>query len=348
MLIPTISLPALLRIKPGVLGRLGIYLAREEFRAISLFVSEGILPSILSEIESSLNKQGISVASSEIVSDSTAENALLLLGRLPLDIKAVVGVGGGKALDVAKFVSHLANRPYIAVPTSLSNDGFCSPQASLTLNGRRKSIGARLPYGVVVDTQICLNAPRSLWLSGIGDLVAKLTAVYEWKAAFHAQGEPVNDLAALLSDATVWQFLSRPVHDLEGMRLLATALMLNGISMEICGSSRPASGSEHLISHALDEISRRPRWHGVQVGMATYLMSTIIDEHSNEIRKLLAETGFIELVQQDPFDVEEWRAAIWKAPSIKPHYYSLLNTHGVQEKLIQSLTNDPYLAGCFR
>lgn len=86
-----------------------------------------------------------------------------------------------------------------------------------------------------------------LWLSGVGDLVAKLTAITDWKLAFHAVGTKINDFAALLSDSTVFQFIARPLRDLEGVRLLGTALMLNGISMGVCGSSRPASGSEHLM-----------------------------------------------------------------------------------------------------
>ena len=87
--------------------------------------------------------------------------------------------------------------------------------------------------------------------------------------------------AALRSDGSIHSFLSHPKLDLEGVRLLATSLMLNGIAMEVCGSSRPASGSEHLISHALDASSARPRLHGLQVGVATYLMSL----------KRLLETG---------------------------------------------------------
>ncbi len=140
-----------------------------------------------------------------------------------------------------------------------------------TLGGGRRSLAAALPQGVVVDVDACLAAPRILWLSGVGDLVSKLSAVFDWKLAFHHAGEPVNDLAALLSDATVRQFVARPAYDAQGLTALATALMLNGIAMEICGSSRPASGSEHLVSHALDATSARPRLHGLQVGVATYL-----------------------------------------------------------------------------
>jgi glycerol-1-phosphate dehydrogenase [NAD(P)+] len=178
-------------------------------------------------------------------------------------------------LDFGKYLASLSGLSYFAVPTSLSNDGFCSPQASLTLRGRRQSLPTGLPYAVIVDTEVCLGAPAALWCSGIGDLVAKLTAVRDWKLAFHARGTPVNDLAALISDASFYQFMASPTRDPEGIRLLATALMLNGVAMEVAGSSRPASGSEHLISHALDHITTRPGLHGLQVGVATYIVSRL-------------------------------------------------------------------------
>ena len=67
-----------------------------------------------------------------------------------------------------------------------------------------------MPFGVAIDTELCLAAPEILWLAGVGDLVAKLTAVADWKLAFNAVGTPVDDFAALLSDATVFQFIARP------------------------------------------------------------------------------------------------------------------------------------------
>jgi glycerol-1-phosphate dehydrogenase [NAD(P)+] len=127
----------------------------------------------------------------------------------------------------------------------------------------------------VVDTAVCRDAPRILTLSGVGDLVSKFTAVRDWKLAFHQTGEPIDDFAVLLSDGSIHSYLSHPRFDLDGIRLLATSLMMNGIAMEICGSSRPASGGEHLISHALDAHSSWPRLHGLQVGIATYVVSIL-------------------------------------------------------------------------
>ncbi len=278
--------------------------------------------------------------------EASFEQARELFPRIPARTRAIIGYGGGKALDVAKYVAFLTRLPYIAVPTSLSNDGFCSPQSSLTLEGRRKSLPSAMPFGVALDTEICLAAPEILWLSGVGDLVAKLTAVADWKLAFNAVGTLVDDFAALLSDATVFQFIARPTRDIEGVRLLGTSLMLNGIAMEVCGSSRPASGSEHLISHALDSLGGKPRMHGLQVGVAAYLVSLLQGQNSAAIADLFAKTGFWDAVAADPFRRGDWLEALRRAPSIKQDFYTVLSSRDCLPEADQFLRTDPHLQRC--
>src|SRR5262249_59353882 len=108
------------------------------------------------------------------------------------------------------------------------------PQAGVRVQGKRRALPAALPFGVVIDTAVCRDAPRALTLSGVGDLVAKFTALRDWNLAFHRTGEPVNDFAALLSNGSIHSYLSHPQFDLDGIRLLATSLLLNGIAMELC------------------------------------------------------------------------------------------------------------------
>lgn len=344
---PAIALPSLVRIKPGAVDRLGVYLARAQQRRVAVLVSEGLPAELQRRLESALAAERIEAVRQAELDEASFERVAEIFAAWPADYQAVIGFGGGKALDAAKYLAFLADRPYYAVPTSLSNDGFCSPQSSLTLGGRRRSLAARLPQGVVIDAEICLGAPEALWLSGVGDLVAKVTAVRDWKLAFHARGEPVDDLAALLSDATVFQFLARPVRDRDGMQLLGTALMLNGIAMEICGSSRPASGGEHLISHALDRLTSRPRLHGLQVGVAAYLTSRLQEQGTERIAKVFDRTGFWKAVSADPFSLEEWRRAIAMAPEIKPGFYTVLSVPENLERAQRLLTDDPRLAPCF-
>ncbi len=343
----TISVPALVRMKSGALDRLGIYLARAGHLQVAILQSSGLKWELAERALKSLVTEGVSVDFHAEVVDASFEQAASHLAQLSSETQAVVGLGGGKALDTAKYVAFLANRNYYAVPTSLSNDGFCSPQASLTLAGRRCSLAARLPAGVIIDTDVCLQAPLSLWWSGVGDLVAKITAIHDWKMAFHACGEAVNDLAALLSDATVRQFMTRPIRDEEGIRLLGTSLLLNGIAMEIGGSSRPASGSEHLISHALDQRSQRPRLHGLQVGMATYLVANLQGQRADEVGRVLGRTGFWDGIRSDPFSRAEWLDAVEVAPSIKANYHTVLSERNCVQAVAHLIDTDPLLSGCF-
>ena len=343
-----INLPWLVRIKPGALQRLGLYLARSGLTAVALFHSEGLLQSILDMARQSLRDHGIALALFHEVKQASVEEAVHLLGAVPSSCKALIGFGGGKALDVVKYAASLAGLPYFAVPTSLSNDGFCSPQASLTLEGTRRSLPTGLPEAVVVDLAVCQRAPLPLWHSGIGDLSSKFTAVADWKLAFHRRGVPVNDLAALMSDASVFQFMANPVSDEKGIRLLATALMLNGIAMEIAGSSRPASGSEHLISHALDMIEARQRLHGLQTGTAAYLVSSVQSgSHHQTIGELFARTSFWESIRKQPFSKEEWRIAVERAPSIKEDFYTILSDREVWPEFARMIAHDTALAECF-
>lgn len=349
MLRPTqIAIPTLVRAKEGALDRLGLYLSRGGHKKVAVLVSKGLLPPLPDRVTASLKEKVVEPAAWVEVADNDLESTARVFADLPKGVSAIVGVGGGKALDVAKYVGFLSRLPYFAVPTSLSNDGFCSPQSSLTIRGKRKSLPAALPFGVVIDTVICRDAPRILTLSGVGDLVSKFTAIRDWKLAFHAVNEPVDDFAALMSDGTIYSFMSHPQFDLDGIRLLATALMLNGIAMEICGSSRPASGSEHLISHALDATSARPRLHGLQVGVATYLVSILQGENTERIAALFDATGFWDVITADPFSRAEWLHAVRVAPSIKEGYYTVLSSRDVLPEVERLLSEDARLARCFR
>jgi glycerol-1-phosphate dehydrogenase [NAD(P)+] len=343
-----INLPWLVRIKPGALKRLGLYLARPGLTEVAVFHSEGLLPSIIAMAQQSLREHGVAAELLHEVKQASVEEAVHLLGAIPSSCKALVGLGGGKALDVAKYAASLAGLPYFATPTSLSNDGFCSPQSSLTVEGKRRSMHTSLPAAVVVDLAICHQAPLVLWHSGIGDLSSKFTAVFDWKLAFRRRGVPVNDLAALMSDASVFQLMANPQSDEQGIRLLATALMLNGIAMEIAGSSRPASGSEHLISHALDMIEARPRLHGLQTGTAAYLISSVQSgSHHETIGELFAQTSFWDSIRKQPFSKEEWRIAVERAPSIKEDFYTILSEKEVWPEFAGMIAHDTALAGCF-
>ncbi len=344
-----IGIPSLVRIKLGALDRIGVYTRRLNVQRPAVLFSAGLVGAIDGRAQESLHREGCAPPIRVDVQTGDFDEAVSIFRSLPASVDAVLGVGGGRALDVAKYVALLAGVRYLAVPTSLSNDGFCSPQVSLVLQGKRRSIQARMPVAVVVDTEVCRHAPISLWCAGVGDLVAKVTAVRDWKLAFHRAGTPVNDFAALLSDSSVLPFMAHPRRDVEGVRHLATALMLNGIAMSIAGSSRPASGSEHLISHALDEITHRPRSHGLQVGLASYLVTHLQGGDVTRLNEVFTHADFWRTVHQDPFDAQEWRRAIELAPNLKPSFHTVLNEPGVDALSVFSnlMQKDDDFSRCF-
>lgn len=342
-----ISIPTLVRIKPDSIDNIGIYARRNQFFKLMLLTSEGLDPSLIERVKQSFAREPITLLNEVRVSSSDLETAQAIFQSMPQSTNAIIGLGGGKALDVAKYVSFLSRIPYISMPTSLSNDGFCSPQSSLEYKKKRRSYSSVMPYGVVIDTRVCMEAPEILWHSGVGDLVAKITAAYDWKLAHKIKGIQLDDFSELLSDATVFQFMARPKRDLEGIRLLGTALLLNGIAMEICGSSRPASGSEHLISHALDSISKKPRLHGLQVGIASYVISRLQGHGTERISELFDATGFWDAVRKDPFIKSEWLEAFRLAPNIKSDFYTVLSERDCFKEFKEILDHDTNLLGIF-
>jgi glycerol-1-phosphate dehydrogenase [NAD(P)+] len=340
--------PAFVRMKPQALSRLGLYLRRLGHRRPMFLASDALPDSIIHPVQTGLQQVQIEPHGWEVVQEASFEAASELFSQLPSGCDCVIGVGGGKCLDVAKYIASLAGLTYFALPTSLSNDAMAAPQASLLLRGKRKSLPCHLPFGVVVDTEICLRAPTRLWCSGVGELMAKLTAIHDWKLAYHHRQEPVDDLAALISQSSVFQFMAHPVRDLQGVNLLATALLMSGTAMAMCGSSRPASGSEHLISHALDASPTAPsQLHGIQVGLAAYIVSQLQGEYTQQIASIYDQTGFWQIVAEKPFSRSDWLAAAERAPAVRPDRYTVLSQADSLSRLTSIVHDDPRLTSCF-
>jgi len=145
---------------------MGIYARRHDLSRVAVLVSRDLPEPLSRRLEAALSGAGVRILQWQPVSEASFEQAQAVFSGLPGNVQAIVGLGGGKALDTAKYVAFLGRLRYLAVPTSLSNDGFCSPQSSLTLAGKRRSLPSRMPFGVVIDTEVTGGAPESLWWSG--------------------------------------------------------------------------------------------------------------------------------------------------------------------------------------
>ena len=341
-----ISIPTLLRIKPDTINKIGKYLRNEKLSKIALFYGEGMKNLIGEKIQISLESSEIRILFEDTISSSDIENIFKTSFALPGITEAIVAVGGGKVIDYCKFLAFILQIPIISIPTSISNDGFSSPVSSLFVNNKRRTMKAKIPYGVIIDTNMIKNSPVKYTLSGIGDMVSKYTAIYDWKLSYKKTGEYVNDFAVLISANSIdnlVNYRNKNVEDLEFIKLLCGSLVMSGIAMEVSGSSRPASGSEHLISHAYDKITSTPFLHGIQVGVATYAISILQNNSKQELIKLLLEeTGFFDFVRQNPLNRNEFIEAVKYAHNIKEGYYTILSEEGSVDKLIDFINTDSY------
>lgn len=341
-----IAIPALLKIGPGALGELGTYLKDLRMEKVVILFGNGLIEMFGMDVMKSLAEMGIDVLEYQELDTVRLEDLTSLAFSMPAKTQAVIGIGGGKVIDAAKYCGFLRNLAFISIPTSASSDGFSSASASLLVEGRRKSVPARLAYGIVVDTQIIKSAPKKFIYSGIGDMVSKITALYDWKfEEEHGYGK-VNDFATMIAKKAVNSFVRTPFESIEEdlfIKELLDSLAMSGIANEIAGSSAPTSGSEHLISHALDKMLEQPQLHGIQVGIATYLMSVVQDHRYKRVNTIFTQTGFWDFVKTLEMRHVDFEQAIDLAPSIKPFRYTYLHEQEYRDRAKEVLATDEKL-----
>lgn len=241
----------------------------------------------------------------------------------------LIGVGGGKSIDVAKFASFQEGRPFISVPTAASHDGIASARASIKGTRQTTSVQTHAPLAIVADTLIIQRAPRRLLAAGCGDLVANFTAVRDWELAYRMRSEPYSEYAAALSLMSAQLVLENADIIKEGkeesVRKVVKALISSGVAMGIAGSSRPASGSEHLFSHALDLITPKPALHGEQCGVGAIMMMYLQGDDWRAIREALRTIGCPTNARELDIPAKYIVKALTIAHRIRPGRYTILS-----------------------
>ncbi len=256
-------------------------------------------------------------------------------------VEAVIGFGGGKPIDVGKFSAWKLEVPFISIPTSPSHDGIASPFTSLKGSNRPYSVRTRTPVAVIADIDIISSAPLRLIRAGAGDLVAKLTAVRDWKLAHRLKGEYYGEYAAklaLLSAKHVIEYAgSIGRGSREAVRVLVEGLISSGVAMCIAGSTRPASGSEHLFSHALDIVAPGRALHGEQVALGTIMMMYLHGGDWRKVRNTLKKIGLPTRAHDLGIPEEAVIEALTIMHRIRPDRYTIVGETGLTREAAERL-----------
>lgn len=342
-----IEIPTIMEVDGDRLPNVGSYIERAGISQVVVFFGEGIRELFGGIILDSISRRpSLRLLDTYDYDDIRLENLMLRAFGLPKNTDAVIGVGGGKVLDASKYIAFLNKLPFISIPTSTSNDGFSSSGCSLMVGGKRTSVHAAMPFGIIVDLDVVKNAPMKFIYSGLGDIASKISAVYDWYFEEGNNHAKVDDFAAMLARKSVNSIVRMPytkVTERFFLKEMVDSLTMSGIAMEIAGNSAPASGSEHLISHALDKILDKPQLHGIQVGVATYLMSLVQQHRFERIEKFLGDTGFFDHVETLGMKAEDFEKAIDLAPEIKPGRYTYIHVEENRRKAKELLTKNEIL-----
>ncbi|ASJ04928.1 NAD(P)-dependent glycerol-1-phosphate dehydrogenase [Thermococcus barossii] len=249
------------------------------------------------------------------------------------NVNWLIAVGGGSIIDVAKLASFRAGIPFISFPTTASHDGIASANASIRDLGTKTSVKAVPPIAVIADVKVIKTAPYRYLAAGVGDMISNLTAVKDWQLAHRIKGEYYSEYAASLSLMSAKMVIKNAdiirLGNEESVRKVVKGLISCGVAMSIAGSSRPASGAEHLFSHALDAIAPKPALHGEQVGVGTIIMAYLHGLKWERIRETLKKVGAPTNAYELGIDPEYIIEALTIAHTIRPERYTILGKDGL-------------------
>lgn len=290
-----------------------------------------------------------------------------VLADCPKDAELLLVVGSGTLNDIGKMAAKELKLPYVIYATAPSMDGYTSGTSSMLWHGRKVSLEAVAPDLVVADYDILRQAPIRSFQSGIGDMVAKAVSIPEWKVASLITGEHYcEDIANLVTSsledalASVDTLMER---DEIAVRRLFDGLILSGFAMNLAGHSRPASGTEHYVSHIWDmraaSLHKSHDTHGRQCGVGTLLTLDLfasvndlkppfaktydqidhfnLDEHHEMLRELLGHAAEPMIVLEESEEKYEKNKVAERAKKIESNWQMIVSCYQEALKLKPSV-----------
>jgi glycerol-1-phosphate dehydrogenase [NAD(P)+] len=336
-----LAAPLIIDVRRGAVASLGTLLADRRIATegrVAVAVGPGQGDSIAAELD---------LGAGEIFRVTEGSHAAAVELGIKLragSYEAVAGIGGGKVIDVTKFAAQMAGIPMVAVATNLANDGIASPVSSLEHESGKGSYGVALPVAVVIDLDRVRQAPEPLASAGIGDAVSNLSAVADWELSAADTGEMVDGLAVAMARSAAQAVLHQPgsARSDQFLTVLAEALILSGLAMSVAGSSRPASGGDHEIMHAIDQLFPGTGSHGELAGVGALFCSYLRGdaETTGLISACLSRHGLPRTCDDLGLSRADFVTAVKRAPATRPGRYTILERLALSEAQIADRVED--------
>lgn len=260
----------------------------ERFKSILLVADENTYgvsgESVEREIGDKIRDRVIFSGKTILIPD---ERAIVQIDAKMQDVDLIVGIGSGVIQDLCKYESKMFSTPYIIVATAPSMDGYASTVAAMILKGMKETVSsAGLPLAIVADTEVLKNAPSEMLMAGYGDIIGKYSALNDWKLSREINGEYfcqyIYDVISSMLEKTLDAAKGLMERDEKSVKALTEALVVVGIMMSFATNSRPASGSEHHLSHFFEItgiVNEEPYFpHGIDVAYSTVIAAKLRED----------------------------------------------------------------------
>lgn len=258
----------------------------------------------------------------------------------------VVGIGGGQAIDLAKYLAWKRGIRLVSIPTVLSVDAFVTPAAGVRRNHQVEYVGNSSPDPLVIDYDLLRTAPADLNIAGVGDLLSIHTATFDWvlaqksgKSEYAFSQQDVDTARSILNDVMAKASDIRKCTDAGLQAIVDGYMRINAICLP-AGHYRVEEGSEHYLFYELEERLARPFIHGHIVGLGIYLLSRLQDNAPDKVTRFMNEVG----LKYQPVDMAIKRGDLTASllglrefVSRRPHlWYTVINEQPLTSQWIEA------------
>ena len=252
------------------------------------------------EIPWNIIKNDIGKSPEKVINVTSVEKQWIedQIKELP-EFDTIVGIGGGMAIDVAKYISWKLNKKLVSIPTILSVDAFTTPASGVRVNHDVEYLGIASPNPLIIDYDLLRSAPKELNIAGVGDLFSIHTASFDWQYA-NSRGKSEYPFSqnAVDNGKKILEFIYDNIGNIKenndnGLRSIVEAyISLNTICLPI-DHFRIEEGSEHYLFYELEERLKRSFIHGNIIGLGIYLLSRLQKNDPLFITEMMNNSGLI-------------------------------------------------------